>query len=563
MLGPGFGLSFENLPLASSPTLAQVQRLQATSDAAEAPLAQKESSPKEELPIDDVLVVRSKEPEYRIEVGVYIFRGGVEAEYDVTKLKSDTLILRVPTGDPEVDSKPIDLPEYGVFGLVPEEGYAMGGVRIDDPDGKISAAKLRFKWQEKDRTAMAEGIQVEIGAMQLKAARAEIKPSGWTLWDVDATTCREKVPFYRVRVPVFRIYPGQRAVMEKPRLSLLGADLPVIPKLSFSLDRRTQGLTLPTIANRANEGLGLSWNSDIEVNKDFQLYALVNSYERIKPQSIILLTNNRIPNADSDARVTPRLDINERFSWGYFRNVYIRTPEQEHRAMRQLRDTWSAGAMQNIGSYGRLTDFGPVYSKEWEFVREQSGPLGDGSFYLQARTMSFAENNEAFRRRTVLNASIGSPLLKSGNLTGIARLDVGSIIGQQTFSFIGAEGGLVYKPLSFWGIGVGAYGYELSGRPEYRVDEFPSRQGLVVRTDLLGSSTKLSFLWRYDPNQGWFAREFRISQVMGCLEPVLVYRSFPQDYQFGFTFRFDKFLDILQRRKFDREKRVNSDGRKP
>jgi hypothetical protein len=57
---------------------------------------------------------------------------------------------------------------------------------------------------------------------------------------------------------------------------------------------------------------------------------------------------------------------------------------------------------------------------------------------------------------------------------------------------------------------------------------------------------------KWDRRLGWFDREYTASQVIGCLEPFLLYRKYPQDYNLGIRFRLDEFYDVLRRRDFRR-----------
>ncbi|MDH4389613.1 MAG: hypothetical protein QE269_12900, partial [Fimbriimonas sp.] len=122
------------------------------------------------------------------------------------------------------------------------------------------------------------------------------------------------------------------------------------------------------------------------------------------------------------------------------------------------------------------------------------------------------------------------------------RMDAGR------YSWFGGEAGLSYEPKENTRLSVGVYGYRSFGRALYDADLFNSDQGISLRGDIYGNATKISMLWRYDPSQGWFDRQFRISQVMGPVEPVIIYRQNPNEYQFGLRFRMDQVLGLLLNR---------------
>ncbi len=66
--------------------------------------------------------------------------------------------------------------------------------------------------------------------------------------------------------------------------------------------------------------------------------------------------------------------------------------------------------------------------------------------------------------------------------------------------------------------------------------------------------TQISYLLKYDRGRGNYDRQYIISQVVGCLEPYVLYRKFPDDYKIGVRLRIDRFLRMLSSREFKRRR---------
>ena len=202
--------------------------------------------------IEPDIVITAKDPEFDPIRGISYFRGGVKVVYGDTVLTADTLVVRVATKNPEIDDKPIEIPELGIT-LRVNEGYATGTVRIDDPEAKIQARNIRLSWNKESRNSRLESASIEIGALRLKADVLEQTVAGWQLSNVEMTTCRNEPPFYRLKLRSALVVPGKRVTARGIRLAIFGQTLPTFPSFSASLDRRTTGLTIPKLADRKDD----------------------------------------------------------------------------------------------------------------------------------------------------------------------------------------------------------------------------------------------------------------------------------------------------------------------
>jgi len=96
-----------------------------------------------------------------------------------------------------------------------------------------------------------------------------------------------------------------------------------------------------------------------------------------------------------------------------------------------------------------------------------------------------------------------------------------------------------------------------AGRPDFLADRLVSKHAVHLRADLNLGPTKISYLAKFDNDRNkWYDREYSISQVVGCIEPYVVKREFPNDYAVGIRLRLGDFLGILQRREQVRTKPV-------
>ena len=89
------------------------------------------------------------------------------------------------------------------------------------------------------------------------------------------------------------------------------------------------------------------------------------------------------------------------------------------------------------------------------------------------------------------------------------------------------------------------------GLAAFDSDRLYSKMSFNVRADWGRGPTKFSFLTKYDLTQGrWYDDEYGFSQIMGCVEPYVFWRRFPNEFSFGISLRADEFIEKLRRRTF-------------
>jgi hypothetical protein len=148
--------------------------------------------------------------------------------------------------------------------------------------------------------------------------------------------------------------------------------------------------------------------------------------------------------------------------------------------------------------------------------------------------------------RLTVAGTVVTELAKSGRISSLGRMEIGGIFGLNRSSYFGGEFGFSYELGSGVAVSGGYYNYGTFGQHLFLADQFISNRGYAARFDYLKEHTKVSAMWRYEPGRGWFDQQFRISQVIGCFEPVFVSRLAPRDYQLGLTFRISDAIKKLQ-----------------
>jgi hypothetical protein len=494
--------------------------------------------------------IRAYDIERHLPNGYIIYRGGVEAILGVTRIVTDTLIVRdAPEGAEPVDVKDGDQ----IYRLANHEARAIGAIKIVDPDGTIQASDLWVTWAKnlpKDApTARAKSFKVEIGKFLMNAEEATRRGTSWDLSNVRATTDKSSRPIYSLSMDRLLIEPGRQGTGKGVAISLLGTKLPKIPSMAFSLDRRARATRIPQLSYRQRDGFGVAWDGNFLSGDQSLVTTSISSFPRLPPTFVTTFSTSRIPYEKSiQNQFQTQSDLGERNPFSFFGNIYMADIEAQNSFQSAPRDTFQVATTFNVGTFGRRSDLREVYSKPIEVLQEKTGQRDGYTFATQLRAGLFQEGGDKPVGRGLISGAISPAYKQSGRMISSLRLDGGVRMDAGRYSWFGGEVGLSYEPRENTRLSVGVYGYRSFGRPLYDADLFNSDQGISLRGDIFGNATKISMLWRYDPSQGWFDRQFRISQVMGPIEPVIIYRQNPNEYQFGLRFRMDQVLGLLLNR---------------
>jgi hypothetical protein len=485
--------------------------------------------------------------------GVSTYRGGVTAKMGNLVLRTDTLVVRDTESGPE--SVQFKDGERTIF-LKRKEAYALGKVTIGDQDIEARVESLWFSFDEKltasntYERARASNFYTKIDAAWIKADSLSLTGQQWLLTGVAFSTSDKKTPYYLFRAEEVQIQPGKRGTARQASLDLFGSRMPKIPRFSFSLDTRRRVTQLPQISIRRQAGVGVSWGGVFETGPNSQVTANIASFPQLLPSYDVQYSISKVPASQSGFnQLRMQDDFMERSQFSYFGNIYLNSISNPREIMSIKRDLYSVGTAINIGTFGRVTDIQSTYSRLVEFAHESGGKKGDGATFIQTRAQYISEKGGDPVPRLSILGSYATPNPQLGRLSFGARFDVGGFLTNSSHAWFGGEGGASYEANRFWKLSAGAYSYSQIGTPFFRADEYVSNQGFVLRSDISGKATNFSILFRYDPVAGWFDRQYRFTQVVGPIEPVLVYRQNPSFYQIGCNFRIDSVLEVLQRRR--------------
>ncbi len=438
---------------------------------------------------------------------------------------------------------------------------AKGNVRLEDPEGRIEAESLTL-WYGPSRgpdgqLAVADRVKVEIGGMTGFAESAVIKPDRWEFLNVEATNCKRPIPLFLLKSRRVVIQPGKSGTLYRPRLQILGADLGNLPNRHFSLDRRNPGLQLPAVSFKRGAGLGISWASGFLLDDQSILTADFSSFPKDYPSYSATYAHSFLPTDISNTKIVARSDLLERFSWSYFDNIRVGSITSTRSFTNKLRNSATVQSVWNTGSSAR--ERSEDFSKAIDIAYERSGPVGQLGINWQVRAQSIRRSDEDFIERGVASVTVQAPSISLGRgLETDVRTDfygVGSENGG--FGWARAHAGLIYQPIPQWRVGAAFIHAAEGGKADFVADRLVSKRAAHIRTDFDLGPTKISYLAKFDFDKGsWYDQEYMISQVVGCLEPFLIRRQFPNDYALGVRFRLDDFLGLLERRKQVRTKPV-------
>jgi hypothetical protein len=515
------------------------------------------------------LKVISSDSEADVKDGTVIYRGGVKAIYGVSVLTADVLIVR--KGDPGDRNRPgdpaVEITEGGqTVSLKPFEATALGKVTVVDPDGTLKASNLWFTWNPLVRDSKtevigrAEAVEAVLSTSHINASSVTVTATGLNFQHVSFWSGNWRTPLFRFDAESVQILPGDKGVARQMKLSLLGVQLPPIPKYTFSLDPRSEGLNVPTIGYRQDAGVGLSWVGNIPINKSSNIFAALTAFPSVQPTYTLSYSKSNVPDDQIGKNQFFVSDqFGERSQFSFFETVYTPSLDNAYDRMRIRKNLFSVSSTFNYETIGRVTDRITNYSQPLEIGFENGGPAGNWAYLFQAKAARIVESGSRSASRMGISASAFSPLARSGRLVSGARFDGVARLDPTSSGYFGLEAGFSYEAMNKLTFSAGAYGFKSLGTPYFAGDTFQSNQGYVVRADWFGASTGISLMFRYDPTQGWFDREYRLSQVMGSVEPVLVYRAAPRQYVFGFKFRVQDISKMLQRRKLQRNNQAPGD----
>jgi hypothetical protein len=460
--------------------------------------------------------------------------GGVTATYGPTTITADRMTLHLNEEDPY--------------------GETIGHVKLIDPEGTITAADLTFHW--KTKTGTGHAVNVNVSMLQLQAESVDIQPDLWTLRNVGATGCKLKTPLYYIHTREVRIRPNKAIRAIRPQISIFGQKLITLPTQSLTFGGSGTSFDLPYPTYRPQRGFGINWSNQIEMGTETALFTRYAVYQHSLPFYNAAIMHSLLKGEKPE---TIRTEIGDRLGFGYFDSVQVRSPDSERQylATRRL----DIGLASTFGAdAGDTTSLEEKINKPIEFVGQASGEIASFAAYGLVRAQQVRIGNGPAKNRVIFEQNLLSPSYDLGkNLSAFARLDAAEFVGGNRYNWVRGQAGVAYDTLANIRLGVSYTSSRAWGMPDFPYDAPFRSHEVGMRADLDFDTTQIRLLLKYDPTQqAIFDRELYFSQVIGCIEPFMVYRERPHKFFVGIKLPINRVFDRLLKVKSEREKAMRS-----
>lgn len=483
--------------------------------------------------IDQTLKVEWRHKVADLENQTLTFSGGVKAYYRETVLSAQSLTLHLKPGE--------------------EKGIADGNVLIEDPEGMIKAKHFEFSWTLK--TGFAQDVEVHVERLVVMAASIDVKPDVWTLSKATALPCPEEPGRIRITSESVLVYPGKNGVAKKVSLNVFGNKIITLPRHSFSLDKRTAGITWPSLSYRRGTGVGVTWSSDLEVARNTFASGSFSAFSGRRPRTDFMLSQDLLKSG-SERAIRPASELGDPFSDSFLDNVLVKTPEDEHGSLASRVFTAGIGSSWNLNPRGSVG--GGSISKPWDIAIEAGGLLGSFAVVGQVRYERIGVNGGPYIQRAVASTAVGLPSYTvAPKLSTLARVDARYYSGEGNFGWARGTAGLTWSPNNQVRLSAARTFTVDTGTPYFAFDDLERRHSWLGRLDLNLGPTKISVLGKYDSKtRSLFDREIYFSQIAGCFEPYIFYRQDPRRFGFGFRLRSFDVLERLKNRDLQKQEKV-------
>lgn len=482
----------------------------------------------QQVPIDEVLTVRSEHWYKDLSTGKTVFEGKVSATYGMTVLTSERLVVDEVLG----------------------EMVAEGESRIDDPEGVVTAKHIIVNWKLQE--SRAENVRIESGYVLIQAESLETKSTPEPLWIVKEATVELtdlNSGGNRFTAREVEVRPGKTAIARHVFFQVFGQMLGPIPSQTFYLGSRVSGLRAPSLKFN-DQGVGLSWRSSLPVSKNIYASGAWDTFPGDQPAFNFELTQSFLSEGSQLSRILPRSDLNERYADGWFNNIVQQDPVLAFDRLRDRKSSLTFGSVWNTSANARTVESNDI-TKAFDLAYEQGGPLGEGGWVSTARIQQIRDSaNSGWVNRIVLDTTIMAPQHSLGGLKTHARLDLfGTSSSRGSFGIIRGEYGAFGEISPGLTLG-GAYIWaEEGGKPDFAFDSLGFGSGFNLRLDYIRGPYAIRYLTKYDfHGREFYDHEWEFALAAGSLEPYISRREFPGDFRFGVRFRANQLSDRLMNR---------------
>lgn len=475
--------------------------------------------------IDEVLTIEWRNKTILARENKLLFTGGVKAFYGPTVLEADSLTISQKSGD--------------------KFGIAEGNIRLTDPDGTLRAQYLEFHWVE--RIGSAREVILDIDGLHLEAGSATLKPDEWTLKDVKAAPDSSRRPILEIKTPTIVYRPGKSGVARKASIDIFGTKVFTLPSYRFGSKREEQTFRLPSIS--FNQGLGVSWRTVLPIDDRSRFNGALRAKAGEGPGIGAQFVRSFLPRNEPEGVISPISELNERFTYGYFDNIYVKTPAEERALISARRGSAAIGLTVNELAAGRINR--DLYTKSIDVVFEQARPFGDFGFYSSLRYSDIREEGGISENRIMASVTTLMPQIDfGGGLKSHARIETNGYTGDRNqFGWFSSQIGLIYEPFPTLRLGGTWVRSSEFGKPTFIADRLFSKNGYHLRLDADFGTTQISYLAKYDEGRKkWYDNEIALSQTIGSVIPFIAYREFPRSFTFGVRLKAEETLAKLSER---------------
>jgi hypothetical protein len=477
------------------------------------------------------IVVHSIREHDDLQAKKFVYDESVIATFDVTTIYADHL---------EID-------------YINKRLRAKGHIRVVDPDLKMTAENIDFSWLKGQEFGHAEKVDAHLAGAYLIASAVDILPDHYDFFDVQATTSGGHPPIYEVDATKLSIYPGNYGRAENAMIKAGGFRSPRLRVYRFNLDKRVDGLGIPSVSYEKSNGVGIAYAPSFLINHQTNISTNFGASAASIPRYGVQVTHTFVPeNVVNQGRITPSSDLDQRFGFGYFDDVLVKSPESEYAYERLIRNSIGIDSEVNQGATERLP--GGSITKAVEVVYERGGKVADLGGILHARLQSVREQGQtSFIDRLELDGSLSAPPIPLNRYAEtVIRFDGQGFLGDNQYAWVRSETGIAVRPVKQVRLSAAYIAATDFGHPDLTIDQLYTKGGLYFRGDLMLGPTRASYLVKFKENGEVYDNEYEISQAVGCFKISLLSREFPAQYRLSVDLRFDNLQDVLSRRKFIR-----------
>lgn len=427
-------------------------------------------------------------------------------------------------------------------------GEAIGNVKLDDPEGVLTANDLNYHW--KTMTGTGHTITFRSNLLELTAESIDVTPELWTLHKVGGTGCKLKTPAYYIRTSKLEMRPGKGVRATRPSLSIFGQKLITVPYYKFSTGDQGSSIHIPYPTYRSERGAGIDWTNAFDFGNQDSLFTKYVVFQRTLPFYNATFIHSFVDGRDPE---TPRTEIGDRLGFAYFDSVQVRDPASERTHLSTRR--FDLGLASTFGADARdTTTGGDRINKPIEFLGQGSGSFAGFGALGIVRAQDIKVGNGTAINRLILEQNVISPSIRLGsNISLFGKIDAAEYSGGNDYSWIRGQAGIVFQPATNLRFGASYSSAKAHGVPDFAYDAPFRFREIGFRADLDFDTTQIRVLWKYDPSQrAIYDREFYLSRVIGCIEPYLVYRERPRKFFIGvklpLTREFERLFRVVGER---------------